>query len=312
MDEEIAFTAFASDNLSGDDSLVSTRDKRDSDGRRGERLTAGIKQFPALKNNGSAWPVRVYTLGVFSLVLEGKPANPGRQVGRQPLEFLKTLIALGGGKVSVTSLTSALWPDAEGETAQRSFDATLSYLRKMLGDEHVLVLRDGQITLDTRYCWVDAWDFERTLDKAQGILSKDITGKDASRLEVLSTRSQSLYRDHFLAREAMTSWSVSLRERLRSKFLHHLLDVGHYWEVHGSWDKAMQCYQRGIEVDNLIEDFYQRLMACCLETQRISEGMAVYQRCRRILSTLLGLQPVPETEALHHSLNGAFLGKHTA
>ncbi len=200
----------------------------------------------------------------------------------------------------------------EGETAQRSFDATLGRLREILGDERPLVLRDGNITLDARYCWVDAWDFEETLDKAQDILSKDMTGKNAADLDRLSTRSQSLYRDHFLAREATTSWSVSLRERLRSKFLHHLLDVGHYWEVHGSWDKAMQCYQRGIEVDNLIEDFYQRLMACCLETQRISEGIAVYQRCWRILSSVLGLQPGPETDALYYSLNGEILGKHTA
>jgi DNA-binding SARP family transcriptional activator len=312
MEKEISFTAVAPDNLSGDDDLESLRCKRDSDGGLRERSAAGIRQFPALQNNGSDWPVRVYTLGLFSLLLNVKPTNLGRQDGRQPLEFLKTLIALGGSEVSVTSLISALWPDAEGETAQRSFDATLGHLREILGDERLLVLKDGQITLDTQYCWVDAWDFERTLDKAQGILSMDITGKDASRLDLLSTRLLSLYRDHFLAREAMTSWSVSLRERLRNRFLHHLLDVGHYWEVHGFWDKAMQCYQRGIEVDDLIEDFYQRLMACCLETQRIGEGMAVYQRCRRMLSTVLGLKPGPETEALHHSLKGALRGKHTA
>jgi DNA-binding SARP family transcriptional activator len=51
---------------------------------------------------------------------------------------------------------------------------------------------------------------------------------------------------------------------------------------------------------------------CCLETQSISEGLAVYRRCRKVLSIVLGLQPEPETEALHHALMGAIVGKHTA
>jgi DNA-binding SARP family transcriptional activator len=103
-----------------------------------------------------------------------------------------------------------------------------------------------------------------------------------------------------------------MRERLRSKFIHGLLDTGRYWEIHGFWNKAIQCYQKGLEVDDLIEVFYQRFMLCTLQTNRISEGMAVYRRCRQIFSIVLGLQPAPETESIYRSLRKARLHRQSA
>ena len=166
--------------------------------------------------------------------------------------------------------------------------------------------------LDPQYCWVDVWSFERLLGNMQRIRSRDTTGKDAYQLDQLIQRIMNLYQDHFLAREEATAWSVSIRERLRSKFIHGLLDIGHYWEIHGFWDKAMQCYQKGLEVDDLIEVFYQRFMLCTLQTRHISEGMAAYRRCRQILSIVLGLQPTPETESIYLSLKKARLQKQSA
>ena len=69
--------------------------------------------------------VSVFTLGRFSLLLNGKPAEFGRKAPQRPLELLKAIIALGGREVSSTSLMSALWPDVDGDVAQRSFDTTL-------------------------------------------------------------------------------------------------------------------------------------------------------------------------------------------
>ena len=175
-----------------------------------------------------------------------------------------------------------------------------------------MILKDGKVSLDSRYCWVDVWSFERLLGKMQRIRSKDTTGRDAYQLDELMQRILSLYQDHFLAREEATAWSVSIRERLRSKFIYSLLDIGRYWEMHGFWDKAIQCYQKGLEVDDLIEVFYQRLMLCSLHTHRISEGMAAYRRCRQILSIVLGLQPEPETESIYLSLKMARQQQQTA
>lgn len=256
--------------------------------------------------------VSIFTLGRFSLLLNGEPAEFGRKVPRRPLELLKTIIALGGREISTTILMSTLWPDVDGDTAQRSFDTTLHRLRKMIGDERVLVLRDGKLSLDGRYCWIDVWAFERLLGQSHRLLMGDVTGKHFSDIEHMTANLIGLYQDHFLAKEGVTSWSVSMHERLRSKFIHHLLDVGRYMEKHGDWTQAMHCYRKGIDVDDLVEVFYQRLMVCCLATHRLSEGLSAYRRCSQVLSITLGLQPELETESLYCSLKDARLEKQSA
>jgi two-component SAPR family response regulator len=256
--------------------------------------------------------VRIYTLGRFSLLLHGQPAIFGRKTPHRPLELLKAIIAHGGRDISLSLLTVALWPDSDGDDAKRAFDTTLFRLRKILGDDRVVNLREGKVTLDSRYCWTDVWAFERLLGRLNRIRNLDTTGKDALALEQLTAQLLALYQDHFLSREDMTSWSVSLRERLRSKYIHNLLETGRYWEMHGCWEKAMVCYQAGLGVDDLIEVFYQRLMVCYLELQRYSEGMATYRRCSRVLSLTLGLQPEAETETIHYSLKRARAAKQPA
>jgi len=267
---------------------------------------------PSVLDEGETWPVRIFTLGRFGLLCQGRPLDYGRKVPQRPLIFLKTLIALGGRDISSSSIASALWPEADGDNAQHSFDTTLYRLRKMLADDRILVLQDARVSLDPRYCWVDVWSFERLLGKMRRIRSRDTTGRDAYQLDQIMQRVLSLYQHHFLAGEEATVWSVSLRERLRSKFIYNLLDTGRYWEIHGFWNKAIQCYQKGLEVDDLIEVFYQRLMFCCLQANHISEGMAVYRRCRQILSIVMGLQPAPETESIYQYLRTAHLQKRSA
>jgi len=253
--------------------------------------------------------VSVVTLGKFSLLLNGKPAEFGRITPRRPLELLKTIIALGGREISITSLLSALWPDVDGDTAQRSFDISLHRLREIVGDDRILMLKAGKLSLDSRYCRVDVWSFESLLEQSHRLLGGDATGKQIFSVERLTENLINLYHDHFLAQEDLTSWSVSMHERLRSKFIHHLLEVGCYMEKHRCWEQAMRCYRKGIDVDELVEVFYQRLMVCCLATGCRSEGLSVYRRCCQVLSVTLGLQPAPALASLYCSLRDSRLEK---
>jgi DNA-binding SARP family transcriptional activator len=56
-------------------------------------------------------------------------------------------------------------------------------------------------------------------------------------------------------------------------------------------------------VDGLVEDFYQRLMACYLVARGIGAGLLDYRRCREVLSADLVLRPAPETETLYNVLS---------
>ena len=68
-------------------------------------------------------------------------------------------------------------------------------------------------------------------------------------------------------------------------------------------EQAIRCYQKGIDPDDLVEVFYQRLMNCYLQTYRLSEGLSIDRRCRGTLSIMPGLQPEPETESLYQAHN---------
>jgi len=279
-----------------------TADRQGVD-RRGARNAPGVPD--PLPIDTISHSVRIYTLGRFSLLLHGQRARFGRKAPQRPLELLKAVIACGGRDISLSLLTEALWPDSDGDDAKRAFDTTLFRLRKILGDDRVIILREGKVSLNSRYCWTDVWAFERLLGRLNRIRNLDAAGRDAVALEQLTEQLLALYQDHFLACEDMVSWSVSLRERLRSKYIHNLLETGHYWESHGFWEKAISCYQRGLEVDDLIESFYQRLMVCYLALRRYSEGLATYRRCSRVLAMTLGLQPETETESLNNELRRA-------
>jgi DNA-binding SARP family transcriptional activator len=312
MEDDSVFTARALTGLPPDDDTELPLCGLDANVKFNRPVASILRTFPTLEESGGIWPVRIQSLGVFSLTLDCKAVSSGSDYERQVLEFLKALIAFGGIEVSPEDLASALWPEADGVVAQRAVDALLRNLCGMLGEECVRVSPDGGISLVPDCCWVDVWEFERMLAMTRRILSRDFTGRDAGCFELLSSRLLNIYQGHFLTGEDTIPWSVSPRERLRSKFITHLFDAGRYWESLELWDRAIRCYQRGLEVDDLIEDLYRRLMVCYLETHSIGEGLSVYERCRNVLSVVLGVQPEPGTEVLHHALMGAILGKNSA
>ena len=109
--------------------------------------------------------LRVYTLGRFTLVRDGQPLRYARKSPARPLQLLKALIASGGRQIGAANLASIVWPDKEGDQAQRTFETTLHRLRKHLGDDSCLRMEDGRLTLNSDRVWVDVWECERQMTK---------------------------------------------------------------------------------------------------------------------------------------------------
>lgn len=213
--------------------------------------------------------------------------------------MLKALIALGGKEIKEDQITDILWPEADGDVAHQSFDTTLHRLRQLIGLHEAIQLREGLITLDLKYCWVDVWAFESLVDQADAALEKRGGMTEYIRQ---TQKAIALYQGAFLPGEASEPWTNSLRERLRSKFLRCVIKLGHYWQENEQWEKAAECYQKGLEVDDIIEQFYQNLMIVFHRLDRRTEALSVYRRCKRTLSSALGIEPSAETEAIRKSL----------
>lgn len=183
-----------------------------------------VPEVPPLHLDAWPWPLKIYTLGGFELWRDGKPASITGKV-RKPLELLKAMISMGGSQVPVESLCDALWPDADGDLAQRSLDTTLHRLRRLLGHEKALQLQAGRLSLDPRYCWLDIWAFERNCDEL-GVALKSRGQLDEGRFETQIEKCAGLYRGSYLPTDLDLSWTFPMRDRLARRYLGLLTWVG--------------------------------------------------------------------------------------
>jgi two-component SAPR family response regulator len=231
------------------------------------------------------------------VLIDGKPTPSSRKVQQKPLAVLKALIALGGREVREDGIMDHLWPEADGDLAQRSFASALHRLRQLLSFEKAVQRQEGKLTLDGRFCWVDAWAFEATLDQAEGLWKKE---QAESAVQILEKAMQ-MYRGPFLARETGQPWTLSMRERLLGRFLRNVEKLGKYWQQSSQWEKALDCYLKGLEMDDLAEEFYQGVMICYHQLGRKNDALAAYKCYRRILSSVPGLEPSAGVETLYKS-----------
>ncbi len=111
-----------------------------------------------------------------------------------------------------------------------------------------------------------------------------------------------MYSGHFLPAEGGQPWSVPVRERLRKKLTKLIIGVGTRWEAAGRWEEALACFERGVELDDAMEDFYQHLMTCHLELGQQSQAASTYDRCRAAMGRAFGLAPSARTEAIRTAM----------
>ncbi len=251
------------------------------------------------------WTLDIRTLGGFELIKEdddGKPVESPVQgkVQKMPLALLKVVIASGGTDVREESVVDALWPEAEGDRTHTAFSTTLQRLRQLMGSERCIRLKEGRLSLDPLECRLDVWEFDRLLDKADALWKHD-----RDKAVGLIDKAVGLYRGGFLPEDVGAGWTTSMRERMRSKFIRALHRLGHYCEEQGAYDKAAGDYTKGLEADDLSEEFYQSLMLCYHAMGRDAEALSVYRTCRRILHDVLNIAPSSKTESIYRDIKSA-------
>lgn len=230
------------------------------------------------------WPMRVYTLGRFNLLIEGVPVRFSGKIQQKPLDLLKALVALGGRNVAAQQICDLLWPDADGDAAQASFSTTLHRLRKLVRHEGAIRLSDSKLSLDPRLCWVDTWAFQRKASEAE---------EEAPESTRTLEEAIDLYSGNFLAADSYP-WAVPLRERLRGRFLRLVRHRGDLLTKAGDVDGALRCFTRGLDADPLSEDLYQNIIRCCRQIGRHGEAASVFRRCCDALAGA-GLKPSART-----------------
>jgi DNA-binding SARP family transcriptional activator len=255
---------------------------------------------PPPANDVEEWPwlVRVRVLGTPRLEVAQAAPSPTKRPQKKPLELLHYIVAQGGEPTAITGAMDALWPEAEGDAAKKAFDITLHRLRKLLGADATVLVEHGRASLNTRYCWVDAFAFAELVER----IEQDGLACDA--LDDALARALKLYRGPVMGGATDATWALAYRNKLRARFTRLVELAGARYAASGRTDDAERCYRSALELDPIAETIYRRLMHSLASRGEAAAAIEVYQRCRETLSALLGTKPSPETVAAYERTLG--------
>ncbi|MBX3198743.1 MAG: hypothetical protein KF850_27515 [Labilithrix sp.] len=156
------------------------------------------------------WHVRIYATGGFEVEIGDAPLRSSAKAQARPLELLQRLAVSGPRGLAETSLHDEMWPDADGDRAERAFTITLHRLRALLGDPTLVRRRGGVVSLDASRVFVDVW----AIDRVAARLRERIP--DLAERRRLSAALHRLYRGPLLAtsREGRDDWAAPARAKL--------------------------------------------------------------------------------------------------
>jgi LuxR family transcriptional regulator, maltose regulon positive regulatory protein len=247
-------------------------------------------QPPAREVPAWPWPIQIHSLGRFEVRVDDQLLEIRGKSQRKPLNLLKAMLVSRNG-VEIDVLLDRYWPDLDGDAARNAFDLAVHRLRKFLNHKHAVVVSQGRLLLNDRAVWVDAFVLAALGDANY---ADEASGIHVGRLLLL-------YRGPFLADE-VDPWIFAARERLRSRFLRCVGELGDILRASHSYAAESDLYQRVLEIEPLAEQVYRGLMHCLIAQGRHAEALRVYQRCEEVLSALLRVQPSVPTRELYASI----------
>ncbi len=255
------------------------------------------------------YPLRIFTLGRFEIELNGRLLQSGAKSRKKALDMLKSIIAFGCREVPSQKVMDVLYPEIDGDKANYSFKFTLHQLRSLLSSGNFIVSQGGRLSLDERYCIIDAEVFLQLCSRIRkiheicttGYISGSEVRDRQNQIFQLSRKALDLYKGDFLQEENV-GFAFASRENLKNNFL-RLVDIaGAILEREGRIREAISMYERSIETDALQEKFYQRLMRCYARDGQDAAVLSVYRRLSRILDSRLGVKPSSETRNTYKNL----------
>ena len=297
------------------------------------RLIQTCSLAPVSSSDSSeSWPrlIKIYTLGQFSLV-KSNTVLSSKKTQHRPIDMLQLLITFGSEGISAPNITWQLWPEADGDRALDSFKSNLFRLRKLIGKHDAVQLQSGMISLNPQYVWADVWEFDRLYEAACGLFNGSKTAGDDHLKNAVQTDSFSsiagakesrdtqpemtealllaekairLYKGHFLPSHTEHAWVTSYRKRMQSKLRRLVVLQGRFWLRAKQWEKALACFQDGIEKDEQAEVFYWHLLLCYRRLARKAEATEIYRKYRAMLEANPGVTPSESIEELYKNPTG--------
>ena len=229
--------------------------------------------------------VHIHLLGHLAIEIHASDSrgSPARgRVARLPTRKAESLLAyliLHPESHAREKLAALFWGDMGDAQARASLRNALAILRKHLGDGLLIATRE-RAQLNAEFpLWVDVWEFQKAIKT---------TPQDVAEL----------YRGQLLD-DFYDDWVVPEREALQRLYLDALLGLCQQMRAQGEHERTIEYGRLILRAERTNEAAYQHLMFSEAILGNRSAALELYEACRRVLESELGVEPAPETAALY-------------
>jgi predicted ATPase/DNA-binding SARP family transcriptional activator/Tfp pilus assembly protein PilF len=233
--------------------------------------------------------LQINSLGGLQVLLNGKPLAGFVSTKVQALLIYLAVTGRPQAREKLIGLLWAAMPDADAKTNLRQ---ALSNLRKLLPD-HVSIERDAAAFNRDSLHLIDVECFETHLK----------TDRLAAAMEIYHGD----FLEGFAVRDApeFEEWALTQREHWHELALQALHTLTQRALQEGRYTDGIEAARRTLTLDPWREEAHRQLMLLQARSGQFSAALAQYETCRRLLSTELGVEPLPETTALHDRIKAA-------
>jgi DNA-binding SARP family transcriptional activator len=201
-------------------------------------------------------------------------------------------------------LAELLWGNRSGANPRKCLDTALWRLRRAVeptgsrDEPRVITTRFGEVGLN-RDCvdWLDVAIFETQVKQATSRPMMVMSQADVRQLHHTVQLYTGELMDGFY-----DDWVISERERFRMLYLNGLARLMESYRFNQKYDESVVCCQQILKLDPLREEIHRALMELYLSLGLPAMAIRQYRVCHAALARDLGIEPMPETQALYARL----------
>jgi SARP family transcriptional regulator, regulator of embCAB operon len=252
--------------------------------------------FDVFSSTPESGAIQVRLLGGWKVQAGGGHIVDPRQWRTGKTADLVRILALAGGRpVPASQLVSALWSSAPAANGQASLRTATSQIRSVLGTSTVQRGAGGVVL---SCVWVDAVAF-RQLALVQ---RQCMRVGDFARVTRIARAAAGLYAGDLRVHDEEAEWAASARSELADAYRTLLVDAAEAALISRSPADALDFALKATERDPYCERASRALMTAYAALGETSSALWEFQRVRDLLSDELGVDPAPQTFAVHLSV----------
>jgi DNA-binding SARP family transcriptional activator len=251
----------------------------------------------------TATRLRIQLLGDLEIWRDGQIVPPDAWPSRKACQLFKLLVTHRHRTVSSDELIEWLWPDLGLESARNSLWVAVSHLRRVLEPEatgrgrssFILTEPPGYRFDPAGRCQIDVDAF---LDQVRAGQEQQRQGDWIAAVDAYLV-AQALYRGDYLAQDPYEDWAMPTRERLRETFLEMKTNLAACQLALGRYQETLDHARQVLDCAPCRESAWRLLMEAHYRQGEQDRALRAFERCQAILADELGVDPLPETLALH-------------